>query len=244
MAWPRLRRRRAVPAPAVPAPCALGRHTVHTERLLLHTPATQLDLVAAIATGSDGGAQRWLGLRDEEIVADIRLRETLVRMRPGDSDRRLPRELLATFELDPGADVTVLVAVRRDDGRYAGALQLNHADGQTGGWLAPHARGLGLGAELFHAGALLGHAHFGMDTVHAGTEATNAASRGALTRAGFVPAEGPPRHTLRDGREIDSTWFRHESGPVGRCRAAAWSDPGLGPAGCDRRPTGGSATGG
>ncbi|GEC09001.1 N-acetyltransferase [Streptomyces spinoverrucosus] len=203
----------------VPGPCALGRHTVHTERLLLYTPETQLDLLAAIAAGSDAEAQRWLGMRGEEVVADARLRETLLRMRPGDNDRKIRRELLVAFE--PGTEAAeLLVGVRRDNGRYAAALQLDHTTGQTGGWLAPHGRGQGLGAELFAAGALLGHSHFGMDTVHAGTEATNAACRGALLRAGFVPAEGPPTHTLRDGREIDSTWFRHGSGPVARCRAA------------------------
>lgn len=243
MVWARLRRR-AVPPLRAPGPCALGRHTVHTERLLLYTPETQLDLLAAVAAGSDAEAQRWLGMRGEEIVADARLRETLVRMRPADSDRSIPRELLAAFELSP-EDGAVLVAVRRDDGRYAGSLQLDHAGAQTGGWLAPHARGLGLGAELFRAGAVLGHAHFGMDTVHAGTEATNGACRGALLRAGFVPAEGPPRHTLRDGREIDATWFRHESGPVARCRAAGLvRTPARARQECDRRPTGGSATGG
>ncbi|WP_307783822.1 GNAT family N-acetyltransferase [Streptomyces spinoverrucosus] len=193
---------------------------MHTERLLLYTPETQLDLLAAIAAGSDDEAQRWLGMRGEEIVADARLRETLLRMRPGDSDRKIRPELLAAFEPSP-EEGEIMVGVRRDDGRYAGALQLDHAVGQIGGWLAPHARGEGLGAELFHAAALLGHSHFGMDTVHAGTEATNSACRGALVRAGFVPTEGPPTHTLRDGREIDSTWFRHEpSAPVARCRAA------------------------
>ncbi|MFI9610524.1 GNAT family N-acetyltransferase [Streptomyces sp. NPDC052023] len=233
MLWARLRRRGAAgPLPA-PGPCAPGRHTVHTGRLLLYTPQTQLDLLAAVAAGSDDAAQRWLGMRDEEIVADARFRRTLVRMRPGGDHRRLPAELLAAFELDPEGSA-VLVAVRRDDGRYAGALQLDHVTGQTGGWLAPHARGQGLGAELFAAGALLGHAHFGMDTVHAGTEATNAACRGALSRAGFVAAEGPPRHTLRDGREIHAIWFRHESGPLARCRAAGRADardPHVDPAG-------------
>ncbi|MGW1542627.1 GNAT family N-acetyltransferase [Streptomyces sp. NPDC002309] len=243
MVWARLRRRAAPPL-TVPGPCALGRHTVHTERLVLYTPETQLDLLAAVAAGSDDAAQRWLGMRAEETVADVRFRETLVRMRPGDNHRAIPGELLAAFELDPEGS-EVLVAVRRDDGRYAGALQLDHATGQTGGWLAPHARGRGLGAELFGAGALLGHAHFGMDAVHAGTEATNEACRGALLGAGFVPAEGPSRHTLRDGREIDSVWFCHESGPLARCRAArSVRTRAQDRQGCDRHPTRGPATGG
>ncbi|MFJ4470796.1 GNAT family N-acetyltransferase [Streptomyces sp. NPDC089424] len=219
MLWARLRRRRSLPPLPVPGPCALGRHTVHTGGLLLYTPETQLDLLAAVAAGSDGAAQRWLGMRGEEVVADTRIRESLLRMRPGDSHRGIPPRWLSAFELDPEGG-EVLVAVGREDGRYAGALQLDRTAGQIGGWLAPHARGRGLGAELFAAGAQLGHTHFGLDSVHAGTEVTNSACRGALTRAGFVPAEGPPRHTLRDGREIDATWFRHESAPVTRCRAA------------------------
>ncbi|MGW2933351.1 GNAT family N-acetyltransferase [Streptomyces sp. NPDC001156] len=98
--------------------------------------------------------------------------------------------------------------------------------GEIGGWLAPHARGQGLGAELFRAVANLGHAHLGLQIVRAGHETTNTASARALAGAGFVADEGPSRHTLRNGREIDARWLWHTAAePVSRCRGAVPAAP-------------------
>ncbi|MCZ0985069.1 GNAT family protein [Streptomyces diastatochromogenes] len=107
--------------------------------------------------------------------------------------------------------------MRRADLSYAGGLQLEHRAGEVGGWLAPRCRGQGLGAELFGAGALLAHTHFGMTRVRAGAEPGNTASRRALARAGFVPDEGPPRHTLPDGRVIEAVWVRHDTTAAAHC---------------------------
>jgi hypothetical protein len=121
----------------------------------------------------------------------------------------------------------MLVAVRVDDGRYAGAVGVDAGTSQIGGWLAPHARGHGLGAELFGAAALLGHAHLGLRTVRAGHEPMNMASARALTKAGFVADDGPPRHTLPNGREIEARRLRHTAtGPISRCRGAGPAVPG------------------
>ncbi|MEV8038391.1 GNAT family N-acetyltransferase [Streptomyces sp. NPDC086182] len=106
----------------------------------------------------------------------------------------------------------MLVAVRVDDGRYAGAVGVDAGTSQIGGWPAPHARGHGLGAELFGAAALLGHAHLGLRTVRAGHEPMNMASARALTKAGFVA----------------------DDGPATPCRTAVRSKP----AGCGIRPRG------
>ncbi|MEU6071640.1 MULTISPECIES: GNAT family N-acetyltransferase [Streptomyces] len=203
--------------PLAPGPCAPGRHVLATESLLLYTPRTQLDAVAAIASGADPEALRWLGLQTDRLFPDADTRRAILRMNPlADPRRRIPRPLTQPFEPDP-EDPEFLVCVLRDDGRYAGALQLEQHKGHIGGWLAPGLRGQGLGAQLFGAGALLAHTHFGMDTVRAGAETGNLASRRSLERAGFVPDEGPARHTLPDGREIDSVWLRHDVSPASYC---------------------------
>jgi RimJ/RimL family protein N-acetyltransferase len=103
-----------------------------------------------------------------------------------------------------------LVCVHRQSGRYAGHLELHPDRNELGGTLAPDHRGQGLGAELFLAGAELAHGHVGLPTVRAGTATDNLPCRRALERAGFVPAPGPARHTLPDGREIDTVWYQHE----------------------------------
>jgi RimJ/RimL family protein N-acetyltransferase len=89
--------------------------------------------------------------------------------------------------------------------------------GEIGGWLAPEFRGRGLGAVLFAAAAEFQHRHLGFATVMAGAEPSNKASIRALTAAGFVPMPGPETHTLPNGREIESSWFRHDSDQPARC---------------------------
>ncbi|WP_162252583.1 GNAT family N-acetyltransferase, partial [Streptomyces griseoruber] len=172
MIWSRLRRGRAAPGLPLPGTCGHRRHTLRTERLLLYTPETHLDLAVCRAAGADPEAQRWLGWDDLGVMADAGVREALVRLRPADAGVRPPLPgipLLLARPFEPGPEqADVLIAVRLDDGRYAGYTELAPGTGEIGGWLAPHARGLGLGAELFRAAALLGHDHLGLDAVRAG----------------------------------------------------------------------------
>ncbi|MEW1773188.1 GNAT family protein [Streptomyces sp. NPDC086777] len=226
MVWSRLRRgRTAAPRLPLPGPCRHGRHTLRTERLLLYTPENALDLVAAAAAASDPEAQRWLGWGDR-VVADADDRDAVLRLVPGDTEalRRsgFLRNLLDRACEPVAGEEEFLVGVRLDDGRYAGFTGVHAGTGEIGGWLAPAARGQGLGAELFRAAAVLGHGHLGLRTVRAGHEPANTASRRALARAGFVAADGPPRHTLPDGREIDARWLeRTTTAPPTRCPGAA-----------------------
>ncbi|GAA5021651.1 GNAT family N-acetyltransferase [Streptomyces siamensis] len=186
---------------------------MHTEHLMFYTPQTMLDRAASWAACSDPEAQRWLGWGPDQVIADDHVREALTELRPGDADTCFPSVLprcLLTEPFEPPADRTQrLIGVRLDDGRYAATLQLATDTGEIGGALAPHARGLGLGAELFRAAALFAHTHMGLRSVQAGHEAANTASARALVSAGFVADDGPPRFTLPDGREIDARWVRH-----------------------------------
>ncbi|WP_046732234.1 GNAT family N-acetyltransferase [Streptomyces humi] len=227
MGWPRWGRRRAAgPLLPLPGPCWSRRHTLRTARLLLYTPETSLDLAAALAAASDAEAQRWLGW-GERVLSDPHVVKTLLGLRPGDTgalrSSRTTRNLLAQ-PWEPGPDdEVILVAVRLDDGRYAGSTGVHPGTGEIGGWLAPDARGQGLGTELFTAAVLLAHTHLGLRTVRAGHEPANGASARALANAGFVAADGPSRHTLPDGREIEARWLEHTTTTrTARC-------PGTGP---------------
>ncbi|MEU2060394.1 GNAT family protein [Streptomyces sp. NPDC013455] len=217
MVWSLIRRRRAVSGLPVPGRCAPGRHVLATERLLLFTPRTRLDVMAALAASADAAAQRWLGTQADEVLPDPGVRRALLDWRPaGDDGRRVPRELAEPYAPDPD-DPLLLVCVCRSDLSYAGALELQHRTGEMGGWLAPDHRGRGLGAELFRAGVELAHTHVGLVTVRAGAEPGNTASRRSLAGAGLVPDHGPARHTLPDGRVVDAVWHRHDTRAPAHC---------------------------
>ena len=141
MVWSRLlRRERRTPTLPLPGPCWARRHTLRAQRHLLYTPETELDIAAAMAAGSDPEAQHWLG-RTEDTVLDERVREAVLDLRPGDPDALSSSrvaQLLLSHPFTPRPDEgEVLVAVRLDDGRYAGATTLHLATGQTGGWPGP-----------------------------------------------------------------------------------------------------------
>ncbi|MEU5769083.1 GNAT family N-acetyltransferase [Streptomyces asoensis] len=198
--------------------------------MVVYTPVTQLDVLAVLAAASDPGAQQWLGSPADQVVADTRIREELLALRPGADGARLPARLprhLLTASFEPSAgQMELMIAVRLDDGRYAGSFHLSTDTGEIGGWLAPHARGLGLGVELFAAAATLGHTHIGLQSVRAGHETANIACAQALSGAGFLPAEGPPRHILQDGREIESRWLHHLAPePTSHCRGSGLPVP-------------------
>ncbi|MBE4774787.1 GNAT family N-acetyltransferase [Streptomyces caniscabiei] len=214
-----LRRRRAASGLPVPDRCTRGRHALATPHLLFYTPVTKLDALAAIAAGADPEAQRWQGSQMNQVVPDADTRRALLRMGPAGATPRWflksNPELAEPFEPSPEL-ADLMVCVRRGTGRYAGYLDLDRDRGETGGTLAPDHRGQRLGAELFLAAAEFAHGHAGLPTVRAGTATANLACRRALGRADFVPAPGPARHTLPDGRELDTVWYRHD-GPASTC---------------------------
>ncbi|MEU9139354.1 GNAT family N-acetyltransferase [Streptomyces sp. NPDC048404] len=197
---------------------------VRSERLLFYTPLIALDVMAPAAAGSDAEAQRWLGCRTDELVQDEDTREMFLSMRADDDlSGFAPRDRFKMMrKLEKRSDGFIgLTAVHVADGRYAGSTSVDLRSGEIGGWLAPGFRRQGLGVELFRAAVQLGHRHLGLKVVRAGAEPTNNASRGALTAAGFVPAPGPTRFTLGDGREVDACWYQHRQEATSRCRGGS-----------------------
>jgi RimJ/RimL family protein N-acetyltransferase len=154
------------------------------------------DLLAACAAASDDQAQRWLGWRPEQLIAEQH-RAALLARRPGTGTRW-------------ASDPWLLIAIDRASGRLAGAASVNQ-EHQIGGWLGQQFRDHGLGRELFLGIATFAHHHLGMATVRAGVEPANTASVSALTSAGFVTTSGPTTHRLPDSRTVPAQWFRHDT---------------------------------
>jgi RimJ/RimL family protein N-acetyltransferase len=185
--------------------CRRDGHVLVVPGLRVQSP-TLLDIRIAMAAASDGQAQHWLGWRRQAIVPEPD-RHRLLRATPGQG--KLP---------EPEADSDhVLVAVDPELDRLVGYVAYDVKTGEVGGWLAPQFRGRGLGTVLFACAAELGHRHLGRGTVTAGTESSNKACIGALTAAGFTPMPGPETHTLPNGRQIASSWFRHDCDQTTRC---------------------------
>ena len=78
---------------------------------------------------------------------------------------------------------------------------------QVGLIVAPSWRGRGLGARLFAMAATYAYGVLGIETVGAGCDPANQPAMRALTRARFVPGNGPGRRQLADGRIVPVTWF-------------------------------------
>jgi RimJ/RimL family protein N-acetyltransferase len=180
-------------------------HVLVVPGLRVQTP-TLLDLHIAMAAASDGQAQHWLGWVPQMIVSEPD-RHRWLRTTPEQGgllgpDAERGHELVV---VDPGL------------GKLVGYVGCDAETGEIGGWLAPQFRGRGLGTVLFACAAELGHRHLGRGTVTAGTHSGHRACVGALTAAGFTPMPGPETHTLPNGREIPSSWFRHDSDRPTRC---------------------------
>ncbi|MEU6343651.1 N-acetyltransferase [Streptomyces sp. NPDC046977] len=226
--------------PLLPLPgiCAYGRHVLWTEQFLFHTPETALDIAALLAAAADPEAQHFVGMPENAAtvpLADDRIREAILNLRPGDpaSLRAAPwtRELLA-IPFDIKGEGEYLVAVRRDDGRYAGCMQLHPVLRQISGWLAPHTRTVEMETELYRAAALLAHTHFGFQTIGAGYEVASPDGAQAFAAAGFVSVDGPATFTLENGREVEPRWVQHVAeGPTSRCRGYRPSAPSTSEAG-------------
>ncbi|WP_405787032.1 GNAT family N-acetyltransferase [Streptomyces sp. NBC_00029] len=210
----------------VPVGCGDGRHTMRTARLVLYTPRDLLDVEIGAAAGADADAQRWFGwiptslVNPETAVHLLAIHDGNRAERLRAFHRALRRELTQPVVLPVPAGEQRLLAVVPATGLVAGTSSLSpDRDGAIGFWLAPAFRGQGLGAELVAATARFGHEHLGLESVRAGTETLNHRCRGALSAAGFVPCDGPPLHTLPDGRVVESAWYRHDAAVTSRCAA-------------------------
>lgn len=113
------------------------------------------------------------------------------------------------------------VGIHRQTKLVVGGIGLyREPDGghSVGGAVRTGFRGQGLGHELMAVACDLLHRHFGLAELRAGCEVSNEASRGWLAGAGFTRVDGPPTHTLPDGRVIESlSWVRRYPAAKRRC---------------------------
>ena len=112
-------------------------------------------------------------------------------------------------------------------GRMIGNLSLawNGEAFEIGGAVLREARSQGFGTELMTVACFMAHRHFGIVDLRAGCESTNAASMRWLAKSGFTQVSGPARHTLRDGRVVDSVWWVHSDPQARRECAYAVAEP-------------------
>ncbi|GAA3229591.1 GNAT family protein [Actinocorallia longicatena] len=179
--------------------CESGRHYLRHGRFELRTPHPYEE-AAAVSAICDDEAQKWLGWPPELVVpAEQR-------------DRWLSMELPDPhFYREPPGSGDTYALVDREEARVAGILILStcpdHRRWELGGGLAPSHRRRGFGAVLFRLGLTLAHEHYGLPTVHAGTEEANAGCCGSLLSAGFTASGASAVHRLPDGREVEALWF-------------------------------------
>ncbi|MEW2505491.1 GNAT family N-acetyltransferase [Amycolatopsis sp. CA-161197] len=195
--------------------CDRRGHAFALGRFLFRTP-TAWEYAAAVASGSDPAAQRWLGWLADSVIAEP-LRSEALRVTPGTGPAW-------TYPDPQSVDI---VAIDLRENRCAGLVSVHAGENggpETGGYLAPAYRGRGLGRDLFTAGLLLAHSHLGLPRVRAGAEVGNVASGRSLEAAGMRRAAGPPRYTLPNGRVSEAWWYQHDVPRPHRCEGpqAEW----------------------
>lgn len=172
------------------------------------------DELAGRRLSCDEEAQRWLGWPEEELHFEM----------PPDIEEVDLRCVIVSASYS-GMGFTGLEAA---SGRTIGHLTL-HRNGEAfeiGGTVLRETRGQGFGTELMKAACLMAHRHFGIYDLRAGCEATNAASMRWLAKSGFTQVPGPARHTLPNGRVIDSLWWVNSDPKATRECAYVVAEPG------------------
>jgi RimJ/RimL family protein N-acetyltransferase len=103
-------------------------------------------------------------------------------------------------------------------------MEIGRVEVQTGGWLAPDARGRGLGSDAARSVATFAHEHLGYERVTAGTDVANAAAQQQYLAAGFTEL-ARKNHHLPDGRETPGIWLVHTSPSIRRCPHLRFTRP-------------------
>jgi RimJ/RimL family protein N-acetyltransferase len=82
-------------------------------------------------------------------------------------------------------------------------------DVELGWWLAPEARGKGLGRASLAAALRYVHRELGLGVARMGTEVDNVRAVRQIEANGAVPVDEGP-HTVPNGRVVTARWYRHE----------------------------------
>jgi len=185
---------------------ASGLHQLRTGRIVLSVGRAS-DVIAGHFLSCDDQAQHWLGWTDEDRNAE---------MPPGIEQVDL-RCVIGTASYSS----MVFAGLEAASGRVIGRLAVEWKGDafEIGGAMLREIRGQGFGTELMTAACFMAHRHFGIVDLRAGCESTNAASMRWLAKSGFTQVPGPARHTLPNGRVVDSAWWVN-SDPKARRRCA------------------------
>ena len=82
---------------------------------------------------------------------------------------------------------------------------------ELGWWLAPEARGKGLGRASLAAALRYVHGELGPGVARMGTEVANVRAVRQIEANGSVAVDEGP-HTLPNGRVVTARWYHHEQG--------------------------------
>lgn len=169
------------------------RASIATDELELR-PYTAYDIEPFVRS-IDDEVRYWQGLDQRTIDIYVTSLQFLVRW----PHRAFPHRYLALVR----------------DGRFAGGYQMRPSVGrrdrwdvELGWWLAPEARGQGLGRASLAVALVHVHRDLGLRVAQMGTEVHNVRAVRQIEAVGATPLE-EGRHTLPNGRVIDARWYHH-----------------------------------
>ncbi len=171
-------------------------HLYHSERLELGPPHRRH--ADAFMSSIDEEVRRWHGYADSDIDT---WRTALV---------------LVTRRRQPPGCPRWLFAAERSSGAFAGSYKVHSvskdgADAELGWWMAPGARGRGLGRESLAMVLDYIHDHLGIASVWMATDEANARAIAQIEAVGAV-FEGLRPHELPNGSKVPSRWYLHAGG--------------------------------
>jgi RimJ/RimL family protein N-acetyltransferase len=184
---------------------ANGVHRVRTARLEVVSGRLS-DWVRYMVVCAEPEIQYWMGW-DPAEVDDVRAQARAKQIRPYATPLHRP-----TPTIPANLEKTEFVAIHRETMLIVGGVGLHtEPDGRpaVGGAVRGGLRSQGYGHEIMAAVLEVLHRHFGLPELRAACEVSNVASRRWLAGAGFELLDEQAKHTLPDGRVIDSLWWVH-----------------------------------
>ena len=187
-------------------------HLYHSDRLELGPPHRRH--ANAFMSSIDEEVRHWQGYTDAEVDTWHTAFQLVTRTPPPPG---CPRWLIATGRGDGGFTASYKLSSVSADG----------ADAELGWWLAPEARGRGLGRESLAMVLDYVHDHLGVAAVWMGTGEANARAIAQIEAVGAA-FDGYRPHELPNGSRVSSRWYVHARWPGGPPASSAGTRDGGG----------------
>lgn len=187
-------------------------HLYHSDRLELGPPRRRH--ANAFVSSIDEEVRLWQGYTDAEVDTWHTAFQLVTRTPP-----------------PPGCP-RWLVATERGGGGFAASYKLSSvsadgSDAELGWWLAPEARGRGLGKESLAVVLDYVHEHLGVAAVWMGTGEANGRAIAQIEAVGGT-FEGNRPHELPNGSRVSTRWYLHAHRPGAPPASSAGTRDGVG----------------